>query len=100
MLGSKDADGKMRGKPNRAEQQDHAEKELRANGERTLEGRDKRSDVKGGANQDDHGAQSQSDNEDGSENEKKNEFHSAGAKGCREERITQQEEGGKLSERT
>ncbi len=69
----------MSGKPNRAEQENHAEKKFLANGDITLERLLERRNVIRGFDENEHRAERHRDDEHGGQDGSENHFHETGA---------------------
>ena len=69
----------MSGKPNGAEQENHAEKKFRANGDSTLESRLERRNIIGGFDENEHRAERHGYDEHGGQHGRENHFHETGA---------------------
>src|SRR5580704_2543755 len=79
LIFGKDANGKMSGQPNGAEQEHHAEKKFRANGSSALERRLERGNVIRGFDENEHRAERHRNDEHGGQDGSENHFHESGA---------------------
>ena len=69
----------MSGKPNGAEQENHAEKKFRADGHGTLERRLERRNIIGGLDENEHRAERHGNDQHGGQHGCENHFHQMGA---------------------
>src|ERR1700687_4142102 len=83
-LDAENAHGEMRGQPDSAEEENHAEKQLGGDGNGALERRFDGGDVNRGADEGEHGGESHRHDEDGGQNGSEDSFH-----GNRGRRIAQ-----------